>query len=62
MHTTTIAQYIDSYADAVANLRVAQHDQNATPETLKYLRTRMELDGWRLRHLGILVEFEGCEE
>lgn len=60
--STTLAEYIDQYANAVASLRVAQHDQNATPETIKYLRTKMGLAGWRLRHFGILVEFEGCEE
>lgn len=61
MHTTTIAEYIDQYANAVANLRVAQA-QDASPEHIKRLQDRVGLAGWTLRHLGIAVEFEGCEE
>ena len=59
--TTTLAQYIDQYANAVANLRLAQ-DRNESPERLKLLKDRVGLAGWTLRHLGIAVLFEGFEE
>lgn len=57
MMTKSIATLVDEFVDAVAELRVAEA-YHAEPDWIKRLKDSVNHTGWRLRDLGINVDFE----
>ena len=55
---TTIAQYINQFASAVAALRVAEALGEAENAQIEHLLTLVSAAGWQLRDLGIDVQFD----
>jgi len=55
--TITLPQHIDAYASALADYR-AGVASGIDAEQLKYLKWLMNLAGWKLRDLGLDVQFD----
>jgi hypothetical protein len=55
--TISLPQLIDAYANALADYR-ASVASGVDAEEIKYLKRLMNLAGWRLRDLGLDVQFD----
>ena len=55
--TKSLPQLIDAYANALAYYRAAVAN-GLDDEEIKYLKRTMNLAGWKLRDLGLDVQFD----